>query len=650
MEKKREPADISFFSRLSTKMILYSLTLFVLLLILVLSSLSLLSTTSKGFLTQAEFLGNTSIQYSIEGLKSQAEDNIKDKSMHSADMLRDFLDDNPGMTIQELENDEHMKRVAIVSVGKTGYTAVHDTKGINHFHVNPALVGSDLHDLAERFPSFWVILEKSLTEDAEGYYDWEDADGNIRQKYMYCAHVRDSDLITCATTYIDEFFGPLNAAEESIRSSVSQSKEQINSSLRTASLFIIVLSILVLIFFLYIISILNKKVVDPINKLRSATEEIQKGDFSVRVDIHTGGEIQELGESFNRTIDALQELDDERLQLDKAKTEFLSITSHELRSPMTPMKAQMQMLLKGYYGKLNQKQKDALDIVLRNTDRLDSIIVDLLEVSRIEAGRLKFRFVKTDLTDTIKRLVEEMKGFMPEKKIQLMLEIGKLPVIEVDPDRVMQVLRNLINNAIKFSPAKSKIHINISSDNKEIFFSVKDTGIGMGLKDVRGVFEPFYQVEHTLSRKVGGTGLGLTICKGIIESQKGRIWAESTLNKGTTFYFTVPLTPVKEIKPLKLMFSGRGVTDQKIMELFRERLGPVGLNEFNDIKEKTELTPESLSGYIDTLVSQGVVSKEESVALKKSITLIFEGAVGEKEGSVKKPNGFEEQMDSFFRD
>ncbi|MBI5871911.1 PAS domain-containing sensor histidine kinase [archaeon] len=232
-------------------------------------------------------------------------------------------------------------------------------------------------------------------------------------------------------------------------------------------------------------------------------------------------------------------------ELDLAKTEFIAITSHELRSPMTPMKAQLQMLSEGYFGKLNKKQADAVDMVVRNTGHLDHIIMDFLEISRIQAARLKFYFKKTNLEPHIKRIVKEMNDYLPEKKIVIKTNIEKLPKFKVDPDRVLQVLRNLLNNAKKFSKENSTIILTTKVEKDRLLFSIKDSGIGIAEESQPRIFEPFFQEEQTIYRKYGGTGLGLAICKGIIESQNGRIWFKSSLGKGTTFYFTVPFKPAK---------------------------------------------------------------------------------------------------------
>jgi signal transduction histidine kinase len=231
-------------------------------------------------------------------------------------------------------------------------------------------------------------------------------------------------------------------------------------------------------------------------------------------------------------IAALAQTKDERKGIESAKTRFLSITSHELRSPMTPLKAQLQMLEGEYFGKLNEKQKEAVSIVVRNADHLDRIIVDFLEISRIEAARLKFLFEKVSLNKSVQELLSVMKGFMPEKKIKIISKISKLPVIEVDAERVNQVLRNLINNAIKFSKDNGTVEVTAKVEQNHMLFSVKDNGIGMKDEDQRRIFEPFYQAEQTMYRKKGGTGLGLAICRGIVESQNGKIWLDSEVGKG----------------------------------------------------------------------------------------------------------------------
>ena len=373
--------------------------------------------------------------------------------------------------------------------------------------------------------------------------------------------------------------------------------------------FSVLLSLITVFISLMVAMSVARKISTPVRRLHHATEEIEKGNFKVRVDIRTGDELQQLGEAFNDTAEALDRLEDERDELNMAKMRFLSITSHELRSPMTPIKAQLQMLLKGYHGKLNAKQRSAMEMILRNADSLDKILADFLELSRIEAAHLKFVFVKTRIDEVIKDIIEEMKGVMPEKKTWITTDIGKLPQIEADPVRLKQVLRNLVGNAIKFSPEESTVRIRAEARESDIIVSVKDNGIGISPDDQKRMFEPFFQAEQTIFRKHGGAGLGLAICKGIVESQNGKIWVESEPGKGSTFSFTVPLEPVKEPKPIQLLFSSQVYREKALNDIFVEHFGPLGEKEFLVLKERG-LKVEEVMEFLHMLEEEGVLDSD----------------------------------------
>lgn len=376
----------------------------------------------------------------------------------------------------------------------------------------------------------------------------------------------------------------------------------------------------------------SRSISKPIKELYNATREVEKGNFDVKTDIKTNDEIEKLGIAFNNTTTALGKLNTERNEIDNAKREFLSITSHELRSPMTPMKAQLQMLKNDYFGKLSKKQKESLEIVIRNADRLDKIILDFLEISRIEAAHLKFSFKKTNLADMIKETVDLMKGFASEKGITLKIKSDKLPEVEVDPDRLSQVLRNLINNAVKFSKKNGKIEIFAEAKSNHILFGVKDYGCGLTPENKIRVFEPFYQTEKASSRVHGGTGLGLAICRGIVEAQKGKIWVDTTIKKGSTFYFTVPLMPVYEIEPITVLFSPKIQIEQKLKEEFKTMLGPLGVGEFEELKSKNAILKKDLLEYVDLLAGQHIINEKRGELFKDKIGFIF----GDGQGHINK--------------
>ena len=367
----------------------------------------------------------------------------------------------------------------------------------------------------------------------------------------------------------------------------------------------------------------SRSITKPIKELHQVASEVEKGNFQVETAIKTGDEIAELGLAINQGITALGRMDEEQRQLEKAKSEFLSMISHELRTPITPLKVQLQMLQEEYFGSLTPKQKESLNIVVRNTERLNKIIEDFLEISRIEAARLKFSFHSTDLRQTINETIGFLEGFAKEKQISLIVDVGYLPLIEVDPDRVSQVLRNLIHNAIKYSKEGSQIEVSAVPQKDHILFKVKDYGVGMTPEDQIRVFEPFYQIEETLKRQFGGTGLGLPICRGIVESQKGKIWVESRPNQGSTFFFTVPLQPVKEIEPIKILFSPKMFVERKLRDEFMSMLGPMGIVEFNDLKNKNALGRDDIFIYIDHLRDLNIIQSDTADEFKINIGEIF---------------------------
>lgn len=397
--------------------------------------------------------------------------------------------------------------------------------------------------------------------------------------------------------------------------------EQLMLLQTTAVLIILIIAIDATVIGFFISNSISK----PISQLYGATQELEKGNFDVRTDITTNDELAQLSQAFNNTAMTLQSIDEERQQIDKAKSEFLSITSHELRTPLTPMKAQLQMLENGYFGRLTKKQKESVTILIRNAERLDRIIEDFLEVSRIEAARLRFVFRETDLKHTVEETVAFMTGFAQEKHISLQINIPKkLPLVQVDPDRISQVLRNLIHNAIKFSPENSTIEISVGGKENYFLFCVKDQGAGMSSEHQISVFEPFYQIEETIHRQHGGTGLGLTICRGIIEAQQGKIWVESTVGKGSTFYFTVPMTPVIDIKPIKVLFSPKETIEKKIRDELKATLGPIGDVEFTDLKQKHALGKEDLLEYAYSLGKLSILNEKQIKEFEHHLITIFD--------------------------
>ncbi|MDP2666265.1 MAG: HAMP domain-containing sensor histidine kinase [Candidatus Diapherotrites archaeon] len=374
---------------------------------------------------------------------------------------------------------------------------------------------------------------------------------------------------------------------------------------------------------LFILVLAHFTITEPLHQFTHATRQVQKGHYDVKLDFHTGDEFDELANAFNRTAKDLAEAESQRRQIDKSKTEFLSITSHELRSPITPIRGQLQLLESGFLGHLSPKQKTSIRMALRNVDRLDKIISDLLEISRIEAARLKFNYRKVDIPSLVRDVAEEMHNYLPSKHIVILTNMDSIPPVDADPDRLAQVLRNLLNNAIKFSPPHSEIKVEVRKRTKDVLFSIHDKGIGLTVEEQRNLFTPFFQAEQTINREHPGVGLGLAICKGIVEAQGGTIWLDSKKGKGSTFSFTLPYLPPLSFKPIPLLFSGSSLTSARILDLFKKHLGIMGESEFRVLQQQNKLHVKGLTEYADSLIAKGILSPNPGKEFKDSLQDIW---------------------------
>jgi signal transduction histidine kinase len=231
----------------------------------------------------------------------------------------------------------------------------------------------------------------------------------------------------------------------------------------------------------------------------------------------------------------------------EAKSQFMSMVSHELRVPLASIKESIAIVMDGLAGKITNEQRNCLDIAKRNIDRLSRLIGDLLDFNKLEAGRMNFDMQDNDANDVAKEVYDTMLPLAKEKGINLVLELdGNLPMASFDRDKVTQVVSNLVNNALKFTK-EGRITITTSKMEDAIQVSVSDTGCGIKKEDLPRLFHEFEQLETVGVEKPRGTGLGLAISKEIITRHNGEIRAESEVGKGTTFFFTLPIQE-REIK------------------------------------------------------------------------------------------------------
>ncbi len=250
-----------------------------------------------------------------------------------------------------------------------------------------------------------------------------------------------------------------------------------------------------------------------------------------------------------RLVDDLQqsnkllfETNEELKKATQAKSEFLANMSHELRTPFNAVIGFSELLLDEIPGKINQKQRQCLDDILSSSKHLLSLINDVLDLSKVEAGKLELKQKDFTLNKLIESLTRTIMPILVPRKQSLDIEIEKgLPPIHADKTKIRQVLLNLLSNSVKFMPDGGKLKIEAIRKDSWCQISVIDNGIGMKQEEQERIFEPFYQLDNPISRERSGTGLGLTIAKQIVEKHGGRIWVESEYGKGSCFTFTLPL-------------------------------------------------------------------------------------------------------------
>lgn len=271
-------------------------------------------------------------------------------------------------------------------------------------------------------------------------------------------------------------------------------------------------------------------------KAAEALEELTKG-LEIRV---------------KKATAKLQAANAELQRFDDAKSEFLSIASHQLRTPTTIIKGYVSMMREGSFGKMSKKLKDNLDKVQDTTERLLNLIENLLDISRIEAGRLEFDMQPTDLGQIAKELTEEFAAKAKAKKLKLEYFAPKdLPPVKADVQKAKEVASNLVDNAVKYT-AKGEISIGLHQEGTSVVFSVSDSGQGIKTTEIGRLFNKFSRGDDMVTMHPEGTGLGLYFARVVIENMGGRIWAESPgKGLGSKFSFSLPLHDKKKAAKVK---------------------------------------------------------------------------------------------------
>jgi signal transduction histidine kinase len=318
--------------------------------------------------------------------------------------------------------------------------------------------------------------------------------------------------------------------------------------------------------------ILKRLVIRPVTALKESLDRVRDGNLSERVDLQRNDVIGEMADAFNEMTSSLSAAHDARdemlaelsrkadelyranrrlTELDRLKSEFITSVSHELRTPLTSVLGFAKVIRRDFRKhyrnteptRIGRRIDDNLDIIQEEGDRLTALINDILDLAKIESGHMEWQNRTIHIEDLFQRAARTTAGLfsqMPDLRLYVQAPIG-LPPIKADPDRILQVLINLISNAAKFT-SRGSIELNATQHNGSVRISVRDTGVGIPKPELERIFDRFHQMPDSESTRLKprGVGLGLAICRRIVEHYGGRIWAESTPGVGSTFHVELP--------------------------------------------------------------------------------------------------------------
>lgn len=353
---------------------------------------------------------------------------------------------------------------------------------------------------------------------------------NLRKKksYSQAKYKEEKDNL------IDRILTSLEKVKTDRQQSIFQKVKELAETVGQAREFSLIISAAALLAIVLMCLFLTRSITRPIAMLKDKTKEIAEGHFESRVQVNAPQEISELAMAFNRMCEKLNELE-------QLKADFYASMSHELRTPLTSIKEGTGLLLDGVGGETTERQRKLLTIVAEESNRLIGVVSSLLDLSKMEAGMMRYNFETVAFDPLIQRALAEITPLAEAKQICLESTTeASLPAARVDAERILQALRNLLGNAVKFTPNGGRVKILAKSANGKLTISVRDSGPGIPKESLTAIFEKFSQGNHKGTQRQLGTGLGLAIAKNIIESHGGHIWVDSKVGEGSTFTFVLP--------------------------------------------------------------------------------------------------------------
>ncbi|WP_366923330.1 cell wall metabolism sensor histidine kinase WalK [Metallumcola ferriviriculae] len=305
----------------------------------------------------------------------------------------------------------------------------------------------------------------------------------------------------------------------------------IESTLQQVNRLILIAAIITSIFAVLIGYFMSRRISSPLQEISHAALQMADGDFNKQVTVNSEDEIGRLAESFNYMAQQLQQLEDMR-------REFIANVSHELRSPLTSIKGFVSGMLDGTINGSDQHRY--LQIVSSETNRLSRLVNDLLDLARIEAGKVELSWQRVELNRLLRGVILKFIPRVEEKQLEVSLDTKEDEVwVTTDPDRLEQIIVNLLDNALRFTPSGKSITVAVESKAEKILISVEDEGTGIPPEQLKDIWERFHKADKARTRSKGGTGLGLAIVKKLVQAMDETITVESEQGQGSRFTFTV---------------------------------------------------------------------------------------------------------------
>jgi signal transduction histidine kinase len=436
--------------------------------------------------------------------------------------------------------------------------------------INLRSLPSDFLDLSRRIDEDWSIFKTYITDNLLKRHE----DGQVT-----AARSNATAQSTTERKNLELLASNLIGSSDALVTKLGRQADTYSQNLMLLQILFGILIIGILVLVLYFVA----RILRPISALTQATYEIEKGNLDVSVKRKGNDELSVLSDSFNSMVNSIKRYNERQNELTKAlefkndeltetekdlrraneelvntetaKEEFLSMISHELKTPLTPLKMYAEMLLTiRSVGELNEKQLKAMKMILRSISQLELLVNDIFDVYKLDIGKLKLTKKVVQVASLVKENLSELGLLMQDKQIQFNAEIippsEKVNVL-CDPRRIGQVLANLIKNSVDFVPDKGgRITIRTEAgyskqtndgNSNYVVFTIEDNGSGIPFEKINNLFKKFYQVDTSTKRKHGGTGLGLAICKGIVEGHGGKIWVDTKHTQGTMIKFTLPI-------------------------------------------------------------------------------------------------------------